>query len=128
MFSTTLPEMTSVLYSAGLNYQNGNPIHAEFNKINAIISELRKSLEASKHESVSIMRLLGNIESKMSTFESSIAETVSLKRIVSGLEAKSAGIDATAFEIADLKRFISGLEAKFVALEKRVTTPPVVSA
>ena len=93
MFSIMLPEMTSVLYSSGLNYQNGNPIHAEFNKLNASVSELRKSLEASKHESVSIMRLLGNIESKISTFDSSIAETVSLKRIVSGLEAKIAALE-----------------------------------
>ena len=38
--------MTSVLYGSGLNYQIGNPVRTEINKVNALVSELRKVVDA----------------------------------------------------------------------------------
>lgn len=38
--------MTSVLYNGGLNYQGTNPVRNEINKVNALISELRKTVDS----------------------------------------------------------------------------------
>lgn len=42
--------MTSVLYSSGLNYQAGNPIRTEINKLTNSISDLRKLVEGQSSE------------------------------------------------------------------------------
>jgi hypothetical protein len=55
-------KMTSVLYSAGLNYQSGNPVRQEFNTIRREMDSLRKQVESLTEENLiyrkHIMKLL----------------------------------------------------------------------
>ena len=44
--------MTSVLYSAGLNYQSGNPVRQEFMTIRRDIDALRKQVEMLTEENI----------------------------------------------------------------------------
>jgi hypothetical protein len=54
--------MTSVLYSAGLNYQSGNPVRQEIVTIRREVESLRKQLEVATEENLiyrkHIMKLL----------------------------------------------------------------------
>jgi hypothetical protein len=60
--------MTSVLYSAGLNYQSGNPVRSEFVAIRREVGELRKEVENLTLETLIyrkyIMKLLEEKENK----------------------------------------------------------------
>jgi hypothetical protein len=42
--------MTSVLYSAGLNYQSGNPVRQEINAVRNDVNDIRKQLETLTEE------------------------------------------------------------------------------
>ncbi len=44
--------MTSVLYSAGLNYQSGNPVRAEIVAVRRDVGTLRKEVEALTEENL----------------------------------------------------------------------------
>ena len=44
--------MTSVLYSAGLNYQSGNPVRQEINAVRREVDSLRKQLEQLTEENL----------------------------------------------------------------------------
>jgi hypothetical protein len=44
--------MTSVLYSAGLNYQSGNPVRQEINSVRREVDSLRKQVEALTEENL----------------------------------------------------------------------------
>ena len=65
-------EMTSVLYSAGLNYQTGNPLRQEIVAIRRDVDSLRKQLEAVTEENLiyrkHIMKLLQATESGATEF------------------------------------------------------------
>jgi hypothetical protein len=54
--------MTSVLYSAGLNYQTGNPVRSEIVAVRREVDSLRKQIEILTEENVvyrkHIMKLL----------------------------------------------------------------------
>lgn len=52
--------MTSVLYGASLNYQNGNPIRFEINKLTNSIGDLRKVVDLQNTE---ILALKGKVTS-----------------------------------------------------------------
>ena len=48
----TTSEMTSVLYSAGLNYQSGNPVRQEINAVRRDVDSLRKQVELLTEENL----------------------------------------------------------------------------
>ena len=50
--STRDPEMTSCLYSGGLNYQQGNPIRQEFVSVRREVDSLRKLVEELTEENL----------------------------------------------------------------------------
>lgn len=56
------PEMTSVLYGAGLNYQMGNPVRQEIVAVKREVDSLRKQIELLTEENLvyrkHIMKLL----------------------------------------------------------------------
>ena len=54
--------MTSVLYSAGLNYQVGNPVRYEINKLTAAIDELRKVVEQQGTEITTLKEKIAHLE------------------------------------------------------------------
>jgi len=58
--------MTSVLYSAGLNYQMGNPVRQEIVAVRRDVDSLRKQVDALTEENLvfrkHLMRLLQNTE------------------------------------------------------------------
>jgi hypothetical protein len=60
--------MTSVLYSAGLNYQTGNPVRSEIVAVRREVGELRKQVETLTDETLVyrkyIMKLLEEKENK----------------------------------------------------------------
>jgi regulator of replication initiation timing len=50
--------MTSVLYSAGLNYQSGNPVRQEINAVRREVDSLRKQLEQLTEENLVLRKHL----------------------------------------------------------------------
>jgi hypothetical protein len=52
-------DMTSVLYSAGLNYQAGNPVRSEILKVTREINDIRKGLEFLSDENMILRKYLG---------------------------------------------------------------------
>lgn len=54
--------MTSVLYGSGLNYQIGNPVRTEINKVNALVSELRKVVDAQGTELIYLRGRISTLE------------------------------------------------------------------
>ena len=68
-FPLPVSEMTSVLNGGGLNYQIGNPVRYEFNKVNALVSDLKKIVEvqvaemrAKSVEVVELKQKVANLE------------------------------------------------------------------
>ena len=68
--------MTSVLYSAGLNYQTGNPVRQEIVALRREVDTLRKQLEGATEENLiyrkHIMKLLQATESGAAEFTSDL--------------------------------------------------------
>jgi len=68
--------MTSVLYSAGLNYQTGNPVRQEIVAVRREVESLRKQLEVATEENLiyrkHIMKLLQATESGAGEFTSDL--------------------------------------------------------
>jgi hypothetical protein len=68
--------MTSVLYSAGLNYQTGNPVRQEIVAVRREVDTLRKQLEIATEENLiyrkHIMKLLQATESGAGEFTSDL--------------------------------------------------------
>jgi hypothetical protein len=64
--------MTSVLYSAGLNYQTGNPVRQEIVAVRREVESLRKQLEVVTEENLiyrkHIMKLLQSQEEGATEF------------------------------------------------------------
>jgi len=58
--------MTSVLYSAGLNYQSGNPVRSEIMAVRREVESLRKQIELLTEENLvyrkHLMKLLADKE------------------------------------------------------------------
>jgi hypothetical protein len=54
--------MTSVLYGGSLNYQIGNPIRFEINKLTTAISDLKKIVDTQNLEIVSIKKSAGDFD------------------------------------------------------------------
>lgn len=84
--------MTSVLYSAGLNYQAGNPVRQEIVAVRREVDSLRKQIESLTEENLVyrkyIMKILGKEEINSSEF------TRDLMSLVSGGAAGGAGVDS----------------------------------
>ncbi len=80
--------MTSVLYSAGLNYQTGNPVRQEIVAVRREVDALRKQVEVLTEENniyrKHLLRLLQGSE------EAETAGVVELKRDLMGLSSLSA--------------------------------------
>ena len=53
--------MTSVLYSAGLNYQTGNPVRAELGNIRTAVADLRKIVDAVTTEFTNVKNEVRNL-------------------------------------------------------------------
>ena len=68
--------MTSVLYSAGLNYQTGNPVRQEIVAVRREVDTLRKQLEVATEENLiyrkHIMKLLQATEGGAGEFTSDL--------------------------------------------------------
>jgi regulator of replication initiation timing len=68
--------MTSVLYSAGLNYQNGNPVRQEINSVRREVVALRKEVEQLTEENQvyrkHLMKLLQSVEGAQAEFTKDI--------------------------------------------------------
>ena len=68
--------MTSVLYSAGLNYQTGNPVRQEIVAVRREVESLRKQLEVATEENLiyrkHIMKLLQSTEGGAGEFTSDL--------------------------------------------------------
>ena len=66
------PEMTSVLYGGGLNYQMGNPVRQEIVQVRREVDSLRKQIELLTEENLvyrkHIMKLLQESESGNTEF------------------------------------------------------------
>jgi hypothetical protein len=66
------PEMTSVLYGAGLNYQMGNPVRQEIVAVRREVDSLRKQIEGLTEENLiyrkHLMKLLQKDEAGNSEF------------------------------------------------------------
>ena len=64
--------MTSVLYSAGLNYQAGNPVRQEINSVRREADSLRKQVESLTEENLvyrkHIMKLLDSSDGGSAEF------------------------------------------------------------
>jgi hypothetical protein len=64
--------MTSVLYSAGLNYQTGNPVRSEIVAVRREVDSLRKQMEVLTEENLiyrkHLMKLLGAQEDGTAEF------------------------------------------------------------
>jgi deoxyribose-phosphate aldolase len=64
--------MTSVLYSAGLNYQSGNPVRSEIVAVRREVDSLRKQVELLTEENLiyrkHITKLLENVENGQADF------------------------------------------------------------
>jgi archaellum component FlaC len=57
--------MTSVLYSAGLNYQINNPVRIEINRLTSSINDLRKLVDTQSAE-LNLLRAKVNVLEKES--------------------------------------------------------------
>jgi hypothetical protein len=84
--------MTSVLYSAGLNYQAGNPVRQEIVGVRRDVDSLRKQLESLTEENLVyrkyIMKIIAKEEINQTEF------TRDLMSLVNGSAAGGAGLDS----------------------------------
>ena len=105
IFSASVTEMTSVLYSAGLNYQTGNPLRTEITKLNNGLTELRNLITAQNAE--------------ISGLRQQVAEFATLRQQVGDL----ASLRQQVSDLASLRQQISdvgALRAKITELEGRI--------
>jgi cell division protein FtsB len=72
--------MTSVLYAGGLNYQSGNPIRAEFGKVNNSVTELRKVVESQSSDMKVLKQRIESLEKENTTLKDSIAQVLESAR------------------------------------------------
>lgn len=70
--------MTSVLYSAGLNYQSGNPVRSEIVAVRREVDSLRKQMELLTEENLiyrkHLMKLLNGQEDGVAEFTRDLME------------------------------------------------------
>lgn len=91
--------MTSVLYSAGLNYQMGNPVRQEILAVRRDVDALRKQVEQLTEENLvyrkHLMKLLSSNEDQQAAQAAQAEFTKDLMLLVSGnqsdLQQRSAG-------------------------------------
>jgi hypothetical protein len=81
IFPSPVPEMTSVLYGGSLNYQIGNPVRFEINKLNTAVNDLKKVVEAQNSE--------------ITAFKQAASEFTQLKSQVATLERMNRDLMAT---------------------------------
>jgi hypothetical protein len=85
--------MTSVLYSAGLNYQAGNPVRQEIVGVRRDVDSLRKQLESLTEENLVyrkyIMKIIAKEEINSAEFSRDLMSLV-------GGAAGGAGVDSRA--------------------------------
>jgi regulator of replication initiation timing len=92
--------MTSVLYSAGLNYQTGNPVRQEIVAVRREVESLRKQLESVTEENViyrkHLLKLLQGSENGAEEFTSDLmrlssSQSAALKQPPGGRTVQGAG-------------------------------------
>lgn len=82
--------MTSVLYSAGLNYQSGNPVRQEINGVRNEINEVRKQLEILTEENSVYRKYLIKLM-KSGENEQLVNEMTRELMVVNNIQPESAG-------------------------------------
>lgn len=87
-FPSPVPEMTSVLNGGGLNYQIGNPIRYEFNKLNTLVSDLKKVVDGN----IADINLMKAKSSEVNELKTQVAD---LKSQVANLEKMNRDLMAT---------------------------------
>jgi predicted nucleic acid-binding Zn-ribbon protein len=81
-FPLPVSEMTSVLNGGGLNYQIGNPVRYEITKVNTLVSDLKKVVDAQgadikdikakssdNHEIAELKTQVGELKSQIANLE-----------------------------------------------------------
>ena len=93
--------MTSVLYSAGLNYQSGNPVRSEIVAIRRDVDSLRKQVEILTEENTLykkyIMTLLEGTESGNAQFVRDIQSLSDVKDMQAGRQAGGGTVQGGGF-------------------------------
>lgn len=93
--------MTSVLYSAGLNYQSGNPVRSEIVAIRRDVDSLRKQVEILTEENILykkyIMTLLEATESGNAQFVRDIQSLSDVKDMQAGRQAGGGTVQGGGF-------------------------------
>ena len=115
IFSASVTEMTSVLYSAGLNYQTGNPLRTEITKLNNGLTELRNLITAQNAEISGLRQQVA----EFATLRQQVGDLASLRQQVSEL----APLRQQVSDLASLRQQISdvgALRAKITELEGRI--------
>ena len=79
--------MTSVLYSAGLNYQSGNPVRQEIMAVRREVDSLRKQLEILTEENLVYRKHLLKLSQKSE--EGNTELTKDLMELSSGYNAQN---------------------------------------
>jgi len=86
------PEMTSVLYGAGLNYQLGNPVRQEIVTVRRDVDSLRKQIDVLTEENLlyrkHIMKLLQNTEGGTTEFT---RDVTALENVANGNSSREPG-------------------------------------
>lgn len=93
--------MTSVLYSAGLNYQAGNPVRQEFASVRREAVSLRKQLETLTEQNLilqkHLMKLLSATEDGSSEFSKDMlllsSQDVAVTSMQSNLSMNNSGMN-----------------------------------
>lgn len=85
IFPPPVPEMTSVLYGGSLNYQIGNPVRFEINKLTTAVGDVKKLIDAQNTEITSLKRA-------SSEFEQMKAQIATLERMNRDLMATVASL------------------------------------
>jgi hypothetical protein len=93
--------MTSVLYSAGLNYQSGNPVRQEIVGVRRDLDALRKQVEILTEENTLykkyIMTLLEGTESGTAQFVRDIQSLSDVKDLQAGRQAGGGTVQGGGF-------------------------------
>jgi hypothetical protein len=93
--------MTSVLYSAGLNYQSGNPVRQEIVAVRRDVDSLRKQVEILTEENTLykkyIMTLLESTESGNAQFIRDIQSLSDVKDLQAGRQAGGGTVQGGGF-------------------------------
>jgi hypothetical protein len=89
-----LAEMTSVLYSAGLNYQSSNPVRQEIVAVRREVTLLRKEVETLAEENLvyrkHLMKLVASLENGQAEFTKDL-QMVAMPDQVNSVQREAGG-------------------------------------